>query len=682
MAVLHRNGYVRGMNCYMTTVQAGGAVPKNLGGPGASASTILSCIDGGSPVTAGPSTRPQNSTLAGSLPTSRSTFNSSSSTILPLTTSTSTSAQVTLPSTSTQRITAPTRSILNTVSSPVQPLATSSPSQPTASPIQSQPVLSSTSTTSTALPSTQPPTTTISLQIVSSTSISSQRTSPAATQSSSTQPVPTTPFTSTTQPALSPSPAQSPTSNSTTTSPISSLFLNATLPASPTLPSAAPSIQTPDSSAEREFSGSGSALGPESQIGGITSKAGIILGIIIPVVLILAASLTIFCCQRNRRKQRRRQSLGYVPTTPKFQPFKRSEAKRQHSNFRNTIAYSEGLMDIGIGDRTSRKPMRDRSVQFPILEYLGKDSSSRPLPTMPGQAFAPLRVNRSSSIYSGSFYDSLTGANFPQQRSSTPLPQLFGTLLAEDNITNPFLTPAELERERKTRTMDPSAGANALLRPDVYTARPTSGFDLIEDDSKKRNASQQEVKDKDRDSAISDLSSTKLTKPLPLFSSLSRRPSTPDLTRPESLSALSSSSSASAITRLERDIISFRPPLDSNNYALNVGHQFGYSPSREFGMLGKGFDFEMKSARPKMQENGSISGSGSALKNEIVLVVGERDSRSSVGTLMEEWEMERKAMEADRVKRYRGMIKPGMGVHRDFGEWALGVQKRWTGRDY
>lgn len=86
----------------------------------------------------------------------------------------------------------------------------------------------------------------------------------------------------------------------------------------------------------------------------------------------------------------------------------------------------------------------------------------------------------------------------------------------------------------------------------------------------------------------------------------------------------------------------------------------------------------------------------SKLKNEIVMIVGEREvvesdnemvGRDSRGGLedWEEREIERRRKEAEKARNYKGQLRLGMGVQRSVRErkaremrQGVGVQRRWT----
>ncbi|CZT50321.1 uncharacterized protein RSE6_11283 [Rhynchosporium secalis] len=449
------------------------------------------------------------------------------------------------------------------------------------------------------------------------------------------------------------------------------------------------------------FSGAGSELGPESKVGAITSKGSMILGITIPLFLIVAALLTIFYCRRNRKKQRS-QSLGYLPTTPKPKPWKRRKFQKPI-----TSSNSEGLSDFNTRgeEHTPRRSIRVETAGLSGQEYRGKDSNFLPL-TMPEQAFSPLRVNGSSSIHSGSSHDGPNreshGSN---RRRSTNFPEV-GGVFGDGETTNPFKTLAELQREESLQSRTFDGAANLVLRPDVYSARPSSDFDILRD----HNESRQKTGDRDTDSVISDISTSSRYKPPPLFSSpFAYSTRTPEMMRPVSLSASSDSVyTRSSLMQFEPAKLSVRNTGTDSLSSLewNFDQEFRDSTTSSLDWnfdqeskdttltypksQAKPFDFDTQSTRQKL--------GGSYLRNEVVSAGGYRDSGSMgsvTGDVLQEWENEEMEMEMgrrleeERANFYEGMIRPGMGIQkrgddrtlgaqRGISDWDFGVQKSYN----
>lgn len=357
-----------------------------------------------------------------------------------------------------------------------------------------------------------------------------------------------------------------------------------------------------------------------------------------------------------------------MSATPKFKPWKKKEAER-----RNSVANLEGRpnFDIGSGNREEEwrpvKPMKARTVHFPAFSYAEKGGDSRPL-TMPDPGFAPLRANRSSSLYSGSLYNSFPTEHLPPRARSAVLPPTRAGL-GEGDVVNPFMTPSELLRQKK---MQQSVSAtNTLPRSDIYIARPYSVFDIADDD----------VKDRDRDSGISGLSRNNKSRRLSSPSSAASATSDSTTSRSASPSRFSQGSTyaTSSVTQVQRALVTVRD-LDSDiRLSLDVDQEYGYRENGVRAIRIRGLDAK------RMKINAE-----NKLKNEIVVVVSERVES---GGGLEEWEereMERRRREREKARLYKGRIRPGMGVQKGGGLGALGVQrgtggeelgvqKRWTG---
>ncbi|PVH77073.1 hypothetical protein DL98DRAFT_573971 [Cadophora sp. DSE1049] len=518
----------------------------------------------------------------------------------------------------------------------------------------------------------------------------------------------------------------------------SSLALSASAPFAPLLASELSPKQTPNNpppaittplaiSIGDASSELGSASPAASTNNKVSSRAGLIVGGVISGVILLTFLFTIYFCRRMKRKQHRR-SLGYMSTAPMYKPWKKKEAER-----RNTIANLEGLLDLDRDrskgrDRESvqAKPMRDRAVQFPTsafaYERKGAASTLRPL-TMPGPVFAPLRANRSSSLYSGSLLDGFgfLPQTFPPKaraRSALLPPSRAGLQDGNAIVLNPFLTPSGLFKQ-KQKDSNPQSSTKAKTsapRSDIYISRPYSIFDIADD----------ELKGRERDSAISGLSKFEDMHPLspsPLSHSsraishsgsrsqsrsrsrsISRsRASTPALSpsrsktpSPSRLSQVSrvSSYATSTITKVERALVTVRDLDRDERMSLDVEQEYGYR-LRELGARRADLNTQIG--------NGKVNVVGSKLKNEVVMILSERevgDGNDSDGGEMrrggglEEWEereMERRRKEREQAKArmYKGRIRPGMGVQkrgggalgveRSQGEWEGSTQRRWTG---
>ncbi|KAG4429898.1 hypothetical protein IFR05_014618 [Cadophora sp. M221] len=359
-----------------------------------------------------------------------------------------------------------------------------------------------------------------------------------------------------------------------------------------------------------------------------------------------------------------------MSTAPKFKPWKRKEVER-----RNTIANLEGLPNFdngnGNGEEEWRpvKPMKDRTVQFPAFSYAGKGSDLRPL-TMPEPAFAPLRANRSSSLYSGSLFNSFPTEHFPPRARSAHLPRTHAGL-GEGDVLNSFMTLYELLRQKKIQQS--ALTESALPRSDIYIARPYSVFDIADED----------VKGRQRDSGISGLSKTNKSRRLSSSSSAASATSHPSTSRSDSASRFSQGSTyaTSSVAQVQRALITVRD-LDSDiRLSLDVDQEYGYRKNG-FGVT-QAADLEVK----RVEINAE-----SKVENDIVVVIRERVES---GGGLEEWEereMERRRREREKARLYKGKIRPGMGVQKGGGKgelgvqrgpWGgeLGVQKRWTGVD-
>ncbi|KAH7383566.1 hypothetical protein BKA64DRAFT_760350 [Cadophora sp. MPI-SDFR-AT-0126] len=444
-----------------------------------------------------------------------------------------------------------------------------------------------------------------------------------------------------------------------------------------------------------------------------SSHASLIIGGVICGVILLAFLLTIYFCRRMRRKQHRR-SMGYMSTASMYKPWKKREVERK-----NTIANLEGLLDLdrdrhkgeGLG-RGQAKPKRDRAVHFhsqvSAFAYEGKGAAAiwRPL-TMPDPTFAPLRANRSSSLYSGSLMDGFDFFPETPQRiraRSALLPSTkFGLQDGKDATQDPFLTPSEILRNkhRDGNGQLKSTAKTSPPRSDIYIARPYSIFDIADD----------ELKSSERDSAISGLSKFEDMHPLspsaltqssrsryqPGSRSISRsrpgpmsrsRASTPALspsrseTPPPSPSQFSgvSSNSSSTPTKVERALATVRDLDKDVTLSLDVEQEYGYR-LRELGARRADFNTQVGERK--------VNVVGSKLRNEAVMIVSERDLGNGnqsddpdVGGGrggLEEWEereMERRRQEREqpKVRVYTGRIKPGMGVQKR-GGGAIGVQR-------
>jgi hypothetical protein len=128
--------------------------------------------------------------------------------------------------------------------------------------------------------------------------------------------------------------------------------------------------------------------------------------------------------------------------------------------------------------------------------------------------------------------------------------------------------------------------------------------------------------------------------------------------------------------------------------SLDVEQEYGYR-LRELGARRADLNTQIG--------NGKVNVVGSKLKNEVVMILSERevgDGNDSDGGEMrrggglEEWEerereRRRKEREQAKARMYKGRIRPGMGVQkrgggalgveRSQGEWEGSTQRRWTG---
>ncbi|KAK0103076.1 hypothetical protein ONS95_000746 [Cadophora gregata] len=666
MAGIRRNGN-RDMSCRWTAgTQVADTIRGILEGLQGAASPVLACSD------QGPQTKTQSlipASIESTLPTS----------------STGVSAE---PSKSTGQ---PSNQPLATPeSSPSQSSTNSSPANVTPSP---------------AAQTTVADVTILHLSYVSTTSL---RTTPVT-------------FTTSTSPEVfSLAPTSSQTSSPTSPK-ASNIALSASVPFSslhisqppkqtplPTPPSAFPEIFEDSSGGSSQGLGS-STPSTSSTKNEVSSRAGLIIGGVIGGVIILAVLFTLYFCRRMKRKQHRR-SLGYMSTAPMYKPWKKKEVER-----RNTMANLEGLLDVDRdrgngrdGESLHAKPMRDRTVQFPTsasaFAYEGKgaaSASSRPL-TMPEQVFAPLRANRSSSLYSGSLLEGIellpqTSPRRARAMSAHLPPTRSGFQDGNAIILNPFLTSSEMLQQNQRSTK----AKRSPHRSDIYISRPYSVFDIAHDDFKGRQ----------RDSAISGLSKFEDMHPLtpsPLThssNSQSRsrsrsrsvtssysRASTPALSPSRSKSPSASqfsrisSFATSTITKVQRALVTVRDLDKDVRLSLDVEQEYGYR-LRDLGGRDSGdFTSQYKTADSNRKSNAG----GSNFKKDVVMIVGEREvgledesDNAGRGGGLEAWderEMQRrrKELEQAKMKAYKGRIRPGMGVQKK-GGGAIGVERRWTG---
>ncbi|KAH7330424.1 hypothetical protein BKA65DRAFT_565785 [Rhexocercosporidium sp. MPI-PUGE-AT-0058] len=448
----------------------------------------------------------------------------------------------------------------------------------------------------------------------------------------------------------------------------SSILLSATIPLQLLGPSiTSPSFQTssPDSISSSDNGTSElDSFSTSPFSGGIRSQAGGILAGVIGGVILLALLITLFFCRRSRRKQHR-QSLGYTSSARKYRPWKKKEVER-----RNVIANSEGPLDDDDGGG-HRKPdtTNDKTIQIPIFSYAGKGNGSNSPPLkIPEPAFvssfAPLRAYRSSSVYSGSLYDSLATEHFPPRARSALLPPPPAGITEANvygGIANPFMTPSELLKQVGVR--DGGFAAKPLPRSGIYIARPYSMFDIAYD---------HDEKDRERDSGISGVSNGNRNNFRHLSSSssstsIASETSNYSTARSDSLLRLSQiSTDATSITKVQRALVSVRDLDTDVQLSLNNGQYYRYKTG----------PFEITqvvdlATRRRMKR-----------EMEESKLITEVDGGVKTGGGLEPWEereIKRRMRGIQKARLYTGRIRPGMGVQKR-GGGTLGVQRNpWEG---
>ncbi|KAK6581934.1 hypothetical protein PZA11_005631 [Diplocarpon coronariae] len=203
----------------------------------------------------------------------------------------------------------------------------------------------------------------------------------------------------------------------------------------------------------------------------ITPQAGGIIAAVLLSVLLFAALLTLLSrrCRRREVKAEEEERQSPSDLSPFFGAMRKSFRMWKTDN--RYTAERNSATNSSWGKRQKMKIVDGNGMQVDTEVQL-------PMPPKPSSAYAPLRANRSSSLYSGSLINGFDGSYLGPLPSLQPQPQPH--IQPTEQRTFPFLRTSRINTLQQLQSYpSTSYTSNSGMRQDTYIERPYSAFGVV-----------------------------------------------------------------------------------------------------------------------------------------------------------------------------------------------------------